>query len=324
MPATPIIRNIEQQLVEMRKAEPPENGYASYKAFQVEMHIIRVYPFRERFLFQLIDLAYNCYIPKTRYNRKDMFDTLYKYYRRCSPERYMMLPEEAVNKLFYIFEHEALKPNKIRVPINFMLKGQRLNDEQLQFLVKYAFKSEIVLNRVLQYPFASDIILNWAKYYAEDARLSKRRMEVTSWLMDERRYAIPSISLLYDDLKQRFDNLMEMDVYGCITKMQKQKVWERSADEYDNEIKSFIAQVDSKRSKGLPDCITENTDEVKTLRKLAFNAAKHTGLYLTDFDDVEPVDLYQSRVTVWAIAYSRLDISIKVNMLKHQYRDELA
>ena len=323
MPTSSIVRNIEQQLAEMRKTEPPQNGYATYKAFREDMHLIRVYPFRERFLLQLIDLAYNCFTSKTRYNRKDMFETLYKYYKRSSPEKLIKLPEVAVNNLFSIFEREAFVEGRIKVLVNYLLKGQRLNDEQLLFLVKNAFESELVLNRLLQYPFANDIILNWAKQHTEDARLSKRRMEVTSWLMDERLHARPPILLLYNDMKLRFDSLKEMEFYLCIANMRKREGWEQLAGEYHEEIKLFIKRANSVPGKDSDDCLSEDTEDVDTLRRLVFNAAKHTGLYFTEFGDVIPIDLHQSRVTVWAIAYSRLDISIKVNMLKHEYRQEL-
>lgn len=323
MPTSPILRRIVQQLAVMRNAEPPENGYASYKAFREDKHIIPVYPFREKFLLQLIDLAFNCYTSKTRYNKEDLFEMLKRYYKKSSPAESMALPEEDVNKLFYIFEREAFKPNKIRVPVNYLLKGQRLNDEQLLFLVKNAFNSEFVLNRVLQYPFATDIILNWVKYHSEDERLSKRRMEVTSWLMDERIYAIPPISLLYNDMKLRFDDLSESDLYSCLRAMKEKRVWEQIATDPGYEIRSFNTRFVSLRGADVYNCLSDDTVDNGYLSKLAFYALKQTGLYFTDYSLLEPVDLYQSRVTTWAIVYSRLDLSIKVNMLKHEYREEL-
>ena len=151
-----------------------------------------------------------------------MFETLYKYYKRSSPEGFIKLPEEVVNKLFGIFEREVFVEGRIKVLLNYLLKGQYLNDAQLLFLVKNAFESEYVLNRLLQYPFANDIILNWVKFYSEDERLSKRRMEVTSWQMDERHYAIPPISVLYNDLRLYFNQLEEGEIYSCI-----RTLWEK-------------------------------------------------------------------------------------------------
>ncbi len=303
MPTAPIIRKIEQQLAEMHKIEPPENGYATYTAF------------REKFLLQLIDLVHHCHTSGLRYN----FLRLFRYYRRCSPKKSIILPEDAVNKLFGIFEKEILVKSRIRGLVNSILKGQRLNDSHLKFLLKNAFESEFVLNRVLQYPFASDIILNWAKQYTEDPRLSTRRIEVTSWLMDERLYAIPSITLLYSDMKLRFDGLRDLEIYLCIANMRKRVGWVQLAAEYNDKIKLFISNANSKPG----NCLSEDTEDIDTLRWLVFNAAKYTGLYFTEFGNVIPIDLHQSRVTIWAITYSRLDMSIKVNMLKHEYREEL-
>ncbi len=323
MPTSSIVRRIEQQLAEMRKAEPPENGYASYKEFREDRHIIQEYPFHEKFLLQLIELAHNCYSSKTRYNKDELFSTLKSYYKKSNPCQFYVLPEDAVNKLFYIFENEAFKPNKIRAPVNYLLKGQRLNDAQLLFLVKNAFDSEFVLNRVLQYPFATDIILYWVKYHAEDERLSKRRMEVTSWLIDERLYAVPSISILYNDLQLRFNDLPENDLYSCLLKMNEKRVWELVAADPGYEIRSFNTRFVSLRGEDVYDCLSDDTVDNNYLSTLAFYALKQAGLYYTDYSLIEPVDLYQSRVTTWAIVYSRLDISIKVNMLKHEYREEL-
>lgn len=303
----PIHRTIEQQLAEMRKAEPPENSNETYMAFRV------------RFLLQRIDLAYNCYASGVRYN----FLKLYRHYRRCSPKKLMILPEDAVNKLFGIFEKEIFVKSRIRGLVNSILKGQRLSDSHLKFLVNNAFESEFILNRVLQYPFANDIILNWAKQHTEDPRLSACRIEVTSWLMDERLYAIPSISLLYNDMKIRFESLKEMELYLCIAKMRERKGWVELAAEHNYEIKLFIYRMNTWPEKYSIDCWADKPEEIEILRGLVFNAAKHTGLYFTELGDVIPIDLHQSRVTVWAIAYSRLDISIKINMLKHEYREEL-
>lgn len=323
MPTSSIVRNIEQQLAEIRKAEPPENGYATYKAFRRDMHIIPAYPFREWFLLQLIELAHNCYTSGVRYNRMDMFETLYKYYKRSSPEGFIKLPEEAVNKLFGIFEREVFVEGRIKVLVNYLLKGQRLNDEQLLFLVKNAFESEFALNRVLQYPFSTNIILNWVKYHAEDERLSKRRMEVTSWLMDERLFAIPSFTILYNDLKLRFNNLPENDLYSILLKMKDKKIWEQVAADPSYEIRSFNTRFIPFRGEDIYECLSDDTVDNSYLSMLAFYALKQTFLYLTDYNQLEPVDLFQSRITTWAIVYSRLDLSIKVNMLKHEYREEL-
>lgn len=323
MPTSPIVRRIEQQLAEMRKAEPPENGYANYKAFREYMHIIQVYPYREKFLLQLIELAYNCYTSKTRYNKNELFNTVKSYYRKGHAGQFHSLPEDVVNKLFYIFEREAFKPNKIIVPVNNLLKGQRLNDEQLLFLVKNAFNSELVLNRVLQYPFASDIILNWVKYHAKDARLNKRRMEVTSWLIDERCHEIPSISLLYNDMKKRFEDLTEDELYSCLASMRNQGVWEQVAVQPNYEIRSFNTRFIALRGEEIFDCLSDDTVDIRYLSTLAFFALKQTGLYFAGFSNIEPVDLYKSRVTTWAITYSRLDILDKVNLLKHEFRPEL-
>jgi Fe2+ or Zn2+ uptake regulation protein len=323
MSTTSIVRNIEQQLAEMLKTEPPENGYATYKEFREDMHIIPVYPFCERFLIHLVDLAHQCHTSGVRYNRVDMFETLYKYYKRSSPKGFIKLPEEAVNKLFGIFEREVFVEGRIKVLVNYLLKGQRLNDEQLLFLVKNAFESEFALNRVLQYPFSTNIILNWVKYHSEDERLSKRRMEVTSWLMDERPYAVPSISILYNDLKLRFDDLSENDLYSILLKMKEKKIWELVATDPGYEIRSFNTRFISLRGEDVYDCLSDDSIDKDYLSTLAFYALKQAGLYFTDYRLIESVDLYQSRITTWAIVYSRLDISTKVNMLKHEYREEL-
>lgn len=323
MPTSPIIRKIEKQLAEMRKAEPPENGYANYKAFRDELHVISIYPFRERFLLQLIELAYNCYTSKVRYNKEDLFETLKRYYKKGNYRQFHALPEDALNKMFYIFEREAFNSNKIRVPVNYLLKGQRLNDEQLSFLVKNAFNSEFVLNRVLQYPFASGIILNWVKYHFDDERLSERRIEVSSWLMDERFFAVPSISILYNDMKLRFDQFSENDLHSILRLMKEYRIWEQVAANTGYEIRSFNTQFVSLCGQDVYNCLSDDSIDIRYLSTLAFYALKQTGLYYTDHNLFEPVDLYQSRVTTWAIAYSRLDLSIKVNMLKHAFRDEL-
>jgi len=323
MPSSSIVRNIEQQLAEMRKAEPPENGYANYKTFRDDVHIIPAYPFLERFLLQLIDLAYRCYTSKTRYNKEILFEMLKRYYKKSNPAQFHALPEYAVNKLFYIFEREVFSKNKIRVPVNYLLKGQKLNDQQLLFLAKNAFKSELVLNRVLQYPFGTDIILNWVKYHSDDERLSKRRMEVTSWLMDERLFAVPSFSTLYNDLKLRFNDLPENDLYVCLRNMKQNRIWEQVVADPSYEIRSFNTRFIPFRGEDVYECLSDDTVDNSYLSMLAFYALKQTFLYLTDYNQLEPVDLFQSRIITWAIAYSRLDLSIKVNMLKHEYRDEL-
>jgi hypothetical protein len=268
-------------------------------------------------------LAYHCHTSKIRYNREDLFETLYKYYKRSSPDGFIKLPEEAVNKLFGIFEQEVFVNGRIRVLVNYLLKGQRLNDEQLLFLVKNAFESELVLNRVLQYPFASDIILNWVKVYAKDERLSKRRMEVTSWLMDERLYATPPVSVLYNDLRLYVNQLEENEIYSCVRIMWKQGIWDRVAADPGYEIRSFNTRFVSLRGEDVYESLSDETVGHKYIGKLVFYALRQTGFYYTEKGFLEPVDLYQSRITTWAIAYSRLNLSIKVNMLKHEYREEL-
>lgn len=323
MSTSPIIRQIEQQLTELRKTEPPENGYATYKAFLNEMHLLAAYPFREKFLLQLIDLAYSCYTSKIRYNKEELFNRLKAYYSKSNPAKFIALPEDTVTKLFYIFEREGFKPNRISVPVNYLLKGQRLQETELSFLVKNAFVSELFLNRVLQYRFASDIILDWVKIYAKDERLSKRRMEVTSWLMDERLNARPPVSLLYDDLRLYFNQLQENEIYSCVRAMWKQGIWDRVAADPGYKIRSFNTRFVSLRGKDIYDSLSDELADHEYTGKLVFYALLQTGFYYTEKGFLEPVDLYQSRITTWAIAYSRLELPIKVNMLKHEYREEL-
>jgi hypothetical protein len=99
---------------------------------------------------------------------------------------------------------------------------------------------------------------------------------------------------------------------SILRRYERDRIWEQVAAVPGYEIRSFNTRFVPLRGQDVYDCLTDDTVDKSYLCTLAFYALKQTGLYYTNHSLFEPVDLYQSRLTAWAIAYSRLDLSDKV------------
>lgn len=69
--------------------------------------------------------------------------------------------------------------------INGLLREVPLTTEEEQWLCQYALLNTHVLNRVLRYPKPSSVITHWAKDHYTNLFAARRRAEFTGWLLDE-------------------------------------------------------------------------------------------------------------------------------------------
>lgn len=319
-----IKKKIERQLFELDNKKLPSKGFSDYKEFLKNQHLVLLYPFEKTFLLSLIELAINCYTNKIRYNKTLLFRTLKSYYHK--KENIIHFPEELVEKLFNIFKSEISSENQILDTINYLLIGQKLNHNQISFLVEHAFESSVSLNRILQYPFKNKQITCWVKYYYEDDRLRDRRIELTSWLLDEDIYFRPSNQILFDDHAYRYERDAKNFCHQCYFGTKLNPIFDRAdfeENEYVNDFPNRTSEELKKEwfwTKYLYERKELDINELANFMKQTFRWSKHV---FTPWNAIEPVELFKGRLMVWAIAYSRLPMNQKISCLKTEFSPDL-
>ncbi len=96
------------------------------------------------------------------------------------------LESQTVTKLFYLYKSYVFHKNEeVQACANLLIRFQRLNDDQINWLISTWDRSEHSLNRLLRYPQRNPLITHWAKDRYQHRELLERCAELIALLIDE-------------------------------------------------------------------------------------------------------------------------------------------
>ena len=256
------------------------------------------------------------------------------YYKKGFPVQ-DIFTESIKSNLFSIFKKVHTGPRYLtekqqeegKQISNYFLKYSHLNPDDLLWLCENALSSLYFLNRILRYPAPSTLITSWAKENVNTNKLRSRRAELTSWIIDEDlEYQINTETLIADfeyqnnlDKKTFEDYIDEIDYH--------QHLADELGDIFD------VKKISDYRFDGLykePEILDGFTEPTYTLSKRFYKVPlltdKQYNIQIPDFDTLSKTFYNNLNITrditmIWSIAYSRLDVKTKTELLKNYYHE---
>jgi hypothetical protein len=170
--------------------------------------------------------------------------------------------------------------------------------------------SDMILNRILRYPEKSTIISNWAHQHYKQDNYRIRRAELAGWILDE----TPNFEIDKQTLIDDFEYFNIIDI--------------NAIQEYENELAA--TKIIERDLKGI--LTIQASAPTLNLTKRPYiptpDFSKDYNAYVPDFKKMRAefypnIDLSFNLTMLWAIAYSRLDNTVKSELLKKYYCPEI-
>lgn len=336
-------RKIELQraIIELENPYPKDDLILSYSDFLTVRDYLSYFHFNPVFFDNLINLANNIWNTKKRINRLSLLQKIKQYlyqdntrsYSRRNTKPNFQLNIETRKSLFNLFKKTFEKGDYIsykqldeaRKICNSILINVELSQQEEEWLCANVFASELILNRVLRYPTKSKTISNWAKSNYNNDILRSRRAEHVSWLIDqdptfevEQQTLIEDFEYLnYSDLQaiQNYDDeiaankIIERELGEYLPKKAHSDIFDNGYDK--SKVDLSVPELKlSIRPYGIPTNISNKYPvSIPNFEKMRENF--HTNLAI-----------HQKITMIWAIAYSRLNNTLKYSLLKKYYSDE--
>tara|TARA_R110000737_G_scaffold336727_1_gene356406 strand:- start:17207 stop:18310 length:1104 start_codon:yes stop_codon:yes gene_type:complete len=333
---------LKRAIFELEMPYPKDDLILNYADFLKSRDFLQYYQFNPIVFERLLNLVVNEWNSEKRMNRLSLLQVVKKYFNvslmETSNKRYYQS-----NRLNYLFSIETRKLlfeifRKVFVEGNYISQKQLGEAEKIvnnllinidltpieeKWFCSMAEKSELILNRLLRYPTKSKIISQWARDNYTISLIRNRRPEIVGWLLDEDSNFEVDNQILIDD----FEAINAFDIEAI-------KSYE---DELAmntlliNEFGGFKQKSDN-TSNILIDGSIKGPDSIelkltKRYYRVPTDSTKNLPVSIPDFDQLHQV-FYSNIITtqkltmIWAIAYSRLEISVKIELLKKYYCDE--
>jgi len=326
---------IRRAIHEIENNYPPDDFISSYKDFLRHRDFLHFYQFNPKVFWSLIELTSRLWRSEKRINRYSLIAVSKRYLNKY-PDKANVLNQNS-NIIFRLFQSliidEDIKLsesiiNKLKYPLNSLLINVKLRDNEIELLCNNTHKSPQILNRVLRYPHPNKIISEWARQNYKSEFAVDRRAEMASWILDED----PEFSIDIETLRSDFAILNhreeknfnkyaeEFDFYQLIEKEFNPIFEDPERDLLDINLTRYNIKPpqfkETKRFYGSAinyKYIGEEGMEFKPELKLEELKEK----FEANIDNILKVSI------AWSIAYSRLPINEKTELLKKYYSEDV-
>lgn len=177
------IINAQFKYWELKPNTIPKNFINDYETTINVKSFLKNISFSEKVLIIIIDIV----LDKIRNNRRFQKKTTLSIIRsiiRKKPINYS-LKTETINKLFEIYQSLIFLVNEnLCWILSSLLMNQKLNQNQVIWLIENAENSVYILNRLLRYPFKNKNISNWANTSIKENKYYKRKSELIGKVLD--------------------------------------------------------------------------------------------------------------------------------------------
>jgi hypothetical protein len=124
------------------------------------------------------------------------------------------IAKETTNRFFYIYKKFFDGSREIQECISVLLKSQKLDEEQIKWIIENYKKSKYAINRLLRYPSNSKVLSNWAKdIYINELLKYKKEEESSSY-----RFSNNLSNNLLDRESEIIAILIDKDIPGFVDK----------------------------------------------------------------------------------------------------------
>ena len=325
---------IQKAILEIENPFPNDNIIICYKDFLKFRDFLPYYRYNQKVFSSIVLLTISVWDSKEeRINRRSLIELIKKYGLKNHKKETLSAKTSA--NLFQLFKKimdpinaSLLKSSSeiIKLNINNSLRNVRLNEEDLNWLIKNVDKSHLILTRLLRYPLKNKQISQWVKTNFHQDIFRHRRAELISWLIDE-------------DIEFKIDKQTLIDDFEYLNAIDIQSIW----DFLDAlKVKDFIkpGSLENKLPERLTLINTDSFDNAKeindTLPKLKLSGRSYgmwiyysrESLYISNNDYLRDhfyknLEDSLNATMLWGVAYSRLKNAQKGKLLKKYYTDDI-
>ena len=301
--------NIQHLIYELENRYPEDNLITCYKDFLQIRDYLSCYQFNPVVFQSLIKLTINLWKTEQRIDRLSLLFKIKQY--GLGKEGYKTAIDIQTRKLiFTLFKNTVEKAQLLterqtkeaEMICNSLLVNLPLTEEEETWLCENENQSSIILNRILRYPVRSKIISQWINKYFNTDKFCTRRAEAIGWLLDENPDFVVDKQILFAD----FEYINQIDAEIILS----------NREDY---LSSWSSSKEKKDYLGVGSL---------TYRPYIVLSYQHNQGTQPDFSELrryfyENIDIIIKQTMLWAIAYSRLDVCQKIELLQKYYCDEL-
>lgn len=336
-------RKIELQraIIELENPYPKDDLILSYSDFLMVRDYLNYYQFNPVVFDNLINLANDIWNTKKRISRLSLLQKIKQYlhhdptrdYYNRSTKPNFQLKVETRKLLFNLFRKTFEERNYIshkqldeaRKICNNVLINLNLTQIEEEWLCSNTLASELILNRVLRYPIKSEVISNWAKSNFQSNTLRSRRAELLSWIIDQE----PTFEICQQTLIDDFEYLNQSDLQAIQNyddEIAANKIIEQELGEYLPK-KTYYNFFDGTYHEENVDLSIPELKLSKRPYGVTIDTSKQYPVSIPNFEKLREefyknLPTHQKVTMIWAIAYSRLDNTLKYSLLKKYYSNE--
>jgi hypothetical protein len=329
---------LKEAIAEIENPYPKDDLIRSYDDFlEVGLSLLH-YKSNPVVLHNLCEITNELWSTPKRVNRQKLLYLIKKYINNFSADKIwghnakvarpaLDLPSETCKLLFQLFKKACMESQYLpksqveqaQKSANNFLINIGLSHEEEQWLCAHAFINKNFLNRVMRYPVRSKVMTQWAMDNYNNDALRERRSELLSWIINEDPNYEISVKTIIDD----FEYLYEKDT-TALRDFEHEQI---SSMIIKHELGDFVS-LNNQDEIMAPDengryNITYHGLEISN-RPYPFpkdESKDFWPLHMPDFKQLK-IDFYnnlsvhQQFTMIWAIAYCKLDNSIKFELLK--------
>jgi len=336
-------RKIELQraIIKLEKPYPKDDLILSYSDFLKVRDYLSYYQFNPVVFANLISLTNDIWNTEKRISRLSLLQKIKQYLHQDATRDYysrntktnFQLKVETRKLLFNLFRKTFEEKNYISNKqieeaskiCNNVLINLELTSIEEEWLCSNILLSELILNRVLRYPIKSEVIINWAKSNFQNDILRSRRAELLSWVIDQE----PTFEIEQQTLIADFEHLNQSDleaIQNYDDEIAANKIIEQELSEYLPK-KRYYDFFDSTYHEEKVDLSVPELKLFKRPYSVTIDTSKEYPVSIPNFEKLREefctnLPTHQKVTMIWAIAYSRLDNTLKYSLLKKYYSNE--
>ena len=339
-------RKIELQraIKELEKPHAKDDLILSYSDFLKVRDYIRFYQFNPIVFDNLVKIANDNWSTNKRISRLSLLEKIKQYlhnilqettrnYYFRSTKHNFQLSVETRKLLFSLFrktfeERQYISRKQLdeaREICNNFLINLELTPTEEEWLCLHVSISEMILNRVLRYPKKSVVISNWVKTNFKNDLFRNRRPELISWIIDQE----PTFEISQQTLIDDFEFLNQSDLQAIKNyddEITANKIIEQELGDYFPKKTQYDFFEDTYHD----DKVILSHPELKLTKRpyaVTIDTTKEYPAEIPHFEKMSEkfytnLQIHQSITMIWAIAYSRLDNTLKCSQLKKYYSNE--
>ena len=301
-------KTFDRLICELENPYPKDNLITCYKDFLNTKDYLSYYQFNPVVFHALLELTVNLWETKSRISRLSLLGAIKKY--GLGIKEYATLDIQTRKLLFVLFRNTVEKTQfltekqieEARIISYSFIKKLPLCSEEETWLCENENKSSEILNRILRYPVRSNVISRWIEEHFNDDKFRTRRAEAIAWLLDENPDYVINKQILFADFE--YINRIDSEII-LSNRDSRVSAWSSGKYSYNTEKEGKLTY-----------------RPYITLSYLHKPGAKPDFSALRKYFN-ENIDIISKQTMLWAVAYSRLKIDQKTELLKKYYSDEL-